>query len=142
MEYNFKKIAASLGLAIPTCLLSFNTANAAESSTPIGETPSIQKSLDHSNDVVARLINHSIGYSTDNNLSGDHTDTHTDMGGNHADYHSNFNHTDSHTDYTTGKDSQCVHTDKHTNKDAYNRHTNTGNVQHTDYHSNVNYSSC
>ena len=82
MECNFKKIAASLGLAIPACLLSFNTANAMESSTPIGETSSIQKSLDHSNSVVARLLAQSNAYSTDNGLDAGHADYHTNMDGN------------------------------------------------------------
>lgn len=142
MEDSFKKIAASLGLVIPTCLLSFTSANAAESSTHMGENLSIQKSLDYSNDVVARLMTQSIAYTTGNDLNAPHTDTHTDMGGNHADSHANYSHTDSHSDYTRGTGDQCVHTNRHTNSAGTNRHTNSGNPNHTDHHTNKKNSSC
>ncbi len=136
MEYNFKKIAASLGLALPACLLSFNAANASEISTPMGETPSIQKSLDNSNDVIARLMAQSIAYSTDNGIDSQHADYHTDMGGNHSDSHANYSHSDHHTNRTNTSGNQCVHTDKHTNAAGTNRHTNSGNPNHTNTHTN------
>ena len=73
-------------------------------------------------------------------MTPDHTDFHTNAGGNHADRHSNLSHNDYHSNRDARtENNQCKpHSDSHTNRDGYNTHTNSGNKNHTDSHTNRN----
>ena len=135
-EREFFKIAKGLGIALPACLFAIGTANAATTTTTrSSELPSVFEKLDQCNDVFSRLMANVTNYSSDNFVPN-HTDVHTNIGGNHSDHHSDRPHTDNHNDFTRGSNEQCVHTNKHTNSSGYNQHTNSGNPQHTDRHSN------
>lgn len=144
MNNEFKKIAKQLGIAIPACLLSIGVANAEtvkenEVSKSINAAVrEISKSNLPNNDVVKFLT-------TDftknvEKMIPDHTDFHTNQGGNHADHHSNTSHADYHSNKDARQTSnQCIpHSNSHTNRDGYNSHTNSGNKSHSDYHTNRN----
>lgn len=146
MNNEFKKIAKQLGIAIPACLLSIGVANAEtvkenEMSKSINATVSeISKSTLVNNEVV-KFLTADFTKGTDR-ISPDHTDFHTNQGGNHADHHANKDHSDSHANkaaYQNTKTNTCMpHSDSHTNRDGYSQHTNTGNSNHTDYHTDRN----
>lgn len=152
MNNDFKKIAKGLGLILPACLLSIEVANAATINKQNNNEQNVCIKLDRGNDVINHLIiNETEEWS--NIFSPDHTDTHTDLGGNHSDSHSDYAHQDKHTnknastqtkkvrneDGTYSSLSYCSpHTNNHTNRDGYNRHTNSGNKSHTDTHTDRN----
>ena len=138
MNEDFKKIAKGLGVVLPACLLTIGTANAATTMpTRNSDVPSVCVKLNKGNDVISHLMANVTNYLS-NNLSPEHTDYHTDAGGNHTDSHSNYSHSDAHTNQAaTTRNNQCIpHTDRHTNKEGYNRHTNSGNKQHSNSHTN------
>ena len=148
MNNEFKKIAKQLGIAIPACLLSIGVANA----ETVKENE-VSKSIDAAVNEIGKssLVNNEVvkfltaDYTNNvDRMSPDHTDFHTNQGGNHADHHSNQNHIDNHTNrdaYQNTRTNQCVpHANTHSNRDGYSQHTNTGNRgEHQDYHTNRNY---
>ena len=155
MNNEFKKIAKQLGVAIPACLLSIGVANAEtvkenEVSKSISAAVSeIGKSSLVNNEVV-KFLTTDFAKNVDR-VSPEHTDFHTDQGGNHADHHSDKSHANSHAntdaqtqyktvrnpDGTTQKVPYCApHSNNHTNRDPYSNHTNTGNPNHQDRHTN------
>lgn len=153
MNEDFKKIAKGLGVVLPACLLTIGATNAATTiPTRNSDAPSECVKLNKGNDVISHLISNTTNYSLVIN-SPDHTDTHSDVGGNHTDSHSNYSHQDTHSntdaenrtrrikndDGTYSNVPYCApHSNRHTNRDGYNRHTNSGNRNHSDKHINRN----
>lgn len=158
MNNEIKKIAKQLGIAVPACLLSIGVANA-ENTTEntlhnYANSAVYENTINNlaNNDVVEFLTVDIVNLKE--KMSPDHTDTHTDAGGNHANRHSNSAHADKHsntaatTSYNSVKKDDGTyervpyckpHSDSHTNRDGYNSHTNSGNREHSDYHTNRNY---
>lgn len=158
MNNEFKKIAKQLGIAVPACLLSIGVANAEtikenEVSKNINAAVSeISKSNLVNNEVVKFLTTDFTNCM--DKLSPDHTNYHSDTGA-HTNDHANTNHINRHsnvdakTTYTQTKDANgnwikvpsCTpHTNNHSNSGAdVNRHTNSGNPNHTNEHTNKKY---
>lgn len=152
MNEDFKKIAKGLGVVLPACLLSIGTANATvPMPTMNNDVSPVCVKLNKGNDVITHLMANVTNYSS-NNLSPEHTDYHTDSGGNHTDSHSNYPHANDHnntaatTKYQRVKNDDgtyssvpyCApHSDSHSNRNAYNNHTNSGNARHSDRHNNI-----
>lgn len=144
MNNEFKKIAKQLGIAIPACLLSIGVANAEtvkenEVSKSINAAVSEISKNNLVNNEVVKFLTTDYAKNVDK-MTPDHTDFHTNQGGNHADRHSNSSHSDYHSNVDAKNNPRtqtCTpHSDSHTNKDGYNSHTNSGNKSHSDYHTN------
>lgn len=146
MNNEFKKIAKQLGIAIPACLLSIGVANAEtvknnEVSKNINAAVSeISKNSLVNNEVVKFLT--SDFSKNDDRMTPDHSDFHTNQGGNHADHHANQSHSDYHSNIDAKNNPRtqtCTpHSNNHTNTNGYSQHTNSGNKKHTDYHTDRN----
>lgn len=125
-----QRIALQLGIAIPSCLLSVGSVQAANNICDRVEQSD-------NNEVIDILIStQEIGYS-DSIALLDHTNNHTNLGGSHSDQHTDKSHTDYHSNKNAMmKDNMCTeHSDKHVNNGMdINEHTNSGNRYHTDYH--------
>lgn len=153
MNEEFKKIAKSLGVVLPSCLFTIGSANAATTMpTRNSDVPSVCVKMNKGNDVISHMMANAVNYSSDR-YSPDHTDTHTDVGGNHTDSHSNYDHQDRHSNRDAQNSTRRIrnedgsysnvpycapHSNSHTNRDGYNRHTNSGNRSHSDRHTNRN----
>lgn len=153
MNEDFKKIAKGLGVVLPACLLSIGTANAAVPMPSMNnDVPSVCVKLNKGNDVISHMLANTANYSSDR-YSPDHTDTHTDSGGNHTDSHSDYSHVDKHSNRDAQNSTRRIknddgtystvpycspHSDSHTNRDGYNRHTNSGNKSHSNFHTDRN----
>lgn len=154
MNNEFKKIAKQLGIVIPACLLSMGVAKAETTNNiilpkvgnvTIGE---ITKNNLAKNEVVNFLTT---GFTKNMDvLAPDHTNYHSNSGGDHSDQHSDRPHTNSHsnkdaaTKYNNVKNPDGTYTrvpycEPHSNRHSdsgtgVNQHTNYGNKYHTDRH--------
>ena len=134
---DFKKIAQSLGIAIPASLLFAGNVNATPAAivnnSEFDATENIVK-MQKDNEVINR-ITLSLRMNEDGSMLA-HNNAHTDVGGNHTDYHSNTPHANNHTNKNVGTGTMCTHSDVHTNRDGNNSHTNYGQKTHTNNHTN------
>lgn len=155
MNKDFKEIAKKLGIAIPACLFSIGVVNA-ESATTSNNNIKATKDFSININTTNIVNNEVVKFLTTDCMKGidivspDHTNYHSNAGGDHSDHHSNTSHTDSHanrdakTQYNRVKQPDgtyqqvpsCIpHSNSHTNSGAnVNRHTNSGNRYHTDAH--------
>lgn len=140
MEKDFKKIAVQLGIMVPTCLLSMNTIateKTTQSDKDMIDVPSVKF---EQNDVVKMLAMKTEAGTLDKMSFFQHTDRHTNVGGNHSNRHSDIDHSDHHSNVDAyNKGNQCIpHTNRHSNSAPHtNSHENTGQYGHSDNHTNV-----
>lgn len=148
MNKDFKEIAKKLGIAIPACLFSIGIVNAetVKENDYLNEDHVKACEISKINLSNNPVINHMIAdFTKDNNkISPDHTNYHSNTGGDHVDQHSNRVHTNNHSNrnaYTDKKTEQCIpHTNTHSNSgSSVNQHTNYGNKTHTNSHTNREY---
>lgn len=132
MKKDYLKIAASLGIAVPACLLASSIH--AEATTGTVKSAGVETKL-FSNPVKDRMIQFynaeeqtpimEIAYTnTHANVSAKHTNQHSDYPhtNQHTDRDNNYcpSHTNSHTDYlpqSSHTDYTSPHTDQHVNRD-------------------------
>ncbi|MBE6214026.1 MAG: hypothetical protein E7131_05030 [Rikenellaceae bacterium] len=126
----YKKIALQLGIVIPSCLLSIGDAQAADIRLDMVESK-------QENEVINMLISTNSSETVSSSTLLDHTNSHTDLGGDHTDDHTDRDHTDFHSNRNAVmKGNMCQeHADSHSDYGQdINEHTNSGNRYHTNYH--------
>lgn len=154
MNNDFKKIAKQLGIVIPACLLSMGVAKAETANDVI--LPKVGNvaisEITKNNLVKNEVVNYLTTDFTKNMdvVAPDHTNYHTNAGGDHANHHSNTSHTNSHSNIAAqtkynrvqqpdGKYTNVPYCEPHSNSHtdsgtSVNQHTNRGNQHHTDAH--------
>jgi len=132
---DFKKIAKSLGIAVPASLLFISNASATPVNTPQLSTIKsfdILFSKGNSNEVINRISLFGKTSENDDKFAL-HVNNHSNTKSNHTNQHSNTYHSDYHANsegYSTA--TMCVvHTNNHTNVQGSNSHTD-----HTSPHTN------
>ncbi|MDR1974578.1 MAG: hypothetical protein LBQ31_07895 [Bacteroidales bacterium] len=135
MKEDLKKVALSLGIAIPASLLSIGNANSVPTNTELTNSNQLIEQITKkqgSNEVINRIT---LGLRiSENGTLLAHANAHTDRA-THTDRHSNQPHSNYHSNnqgYSAG--TTCVqHTDNHTDRSGDSSHTNA-NSGHTNTH--------
>jgi hypothetical protein len=127
MKKDFKKIALSLGIAIPASLLSIGDANATQTNTVLpGNNPLIEQLVvkKTSNEIVNRISLFGKTSESDDFFAY-HTNNHTNSNGNHTNRHTNTYHSDFHTNREgySAANACVVHTNSHSNTPSSTSHT-------------------
>ena len=126
----FLKIAACLGLVVPASIL---TATETKAET-IDLNASIQERFrGQQNEVNARILNMYTSVELEDANNPAHTNVHTDYGANHMDSHTDTPHANYHTNKIKNTCPE-EHTDYHSNRSGQDSHTDMGEKDHTNTH--------